>query len=517
MINRGLTKKSQYIFNSKTGMLEKKEENKQTIESLSKQASKHVGNLSDIAKEVNKKKDKHPMNQITVITSADNLIHNYFYDFEHSWDASNCLSTATIKMPKMDTENVNYWATYQDTVTIYGGYNYTLDKVNSQSHASEQEAANSLAQYREDADIIPFFRGTISRIKEYQTYIVLYIDSIGIRFKQKIPEEFRQSYINGQNVRDAFQAICEFLGVQYICPPQLVNETAEDTGETGIVGTNGTENDVSQQQSTAENVVNTAKNIVQQSQEQQQSQQQNQQQSNGNQQGILSNDTNAQDANAQNTDTQNTTDQSGTLTDNQEIDVQLNGYSDISFDANGAITHNSTVIETSPDMAQTLLKMEENPLERYLEDETGIVEKVQNFLKGDMFDEIHNSVMDYGAITIQPKSTTSSDISSSTDTNTNSTDLSGTGDSSNNNGSSGGSNVSKTSGRTGGNVSKKTTNGWSNGQYFINGKIYLSKSYINTLSPEQARQKRTQAYHNQTYTDDTMKKLLWRSLGQKLK
>ena len=62
-------------------------------------------------------------------------------------------------------------------------------------------------------------------------------------------------------------------------------------------------------------------------------------------------------------------------------------------------------------MAETLIAMEENPLEKYLEDETGIVEKVQKFLDGEMFDELHNKVMDYGAITIEPKSTTSTNMS----------------------------------------------------------------------------------------------------------
>ena len=502
MINRGL-QKSQYIFNSQTGMLEKKE----AVQSARKQALKQVSNLENIGVAVNESKEKVPMNQITVITGEDNLIHNYFYDFEHSWDATNCLSVATIKMPKMDTENVNYWVTYQGPITIYGGRNYTLDKVNDNSHNTEQEAANSLAQYRDDADIIPLFRGNVSRVKEHKTHIVLYIDSIGIRFKQKIPEEFRQSYINGQNVRDAFQAICEFLGVQYICPPQLVNETETDIGDAGTTETDGTENDVSQQQSTANNIANTAKDKVKKVQEQLRNNQQN-----NNQQDILSNNTNPNDTNQEGTN-----DQNQELTDNKEIDVQLQGYSDISFDANGAITHNSTVIETSPDMAQTLLQMEENPLERYLEDETGIVEKVQNFLKGDMFDEIHNNIMDYGAITIQPKSTTSSDISSSTDTGAGaagaSTDITNTDSSTTSNDKS--NSTQSVKGTTSSRSREK--NGWIGGQYFINGKIYLSKSYINSLSPEQARQKRTQAYRNKTYTDDTMQKLLWRSLGQRLK
>ena len=41
----------------------------------------------------------------------------------------------------------------------------------------------------------------------------------------------------------------------------------------------------------------------------------------------------------------------------------------------------------------------------------------------------------------------------------------------------------------------------------------LSKDYINTLTPEQARLLRTSNYASGKYTSDTMQKLLWRSLG----
>ncbi len=85
-----------------------------------------------------------------------------------------------------------------------------------------------------------------------------------------------------------------------------------------------------------------------------------------------------------------------------------NGYSNINFDANGAIVYNSKMIETSPDMVQTLLAMEENPLEKYVDDETGIIEDVQALLKGHMFDELHNKVMNYNSVTIPPKASSTS-------------------------------------------------------------------------------------------------------------
>ena len=488
MINRGLPKKSQYFLNSTTGRLEKKENNVKTIESLNKQKKKKNNkNIEDVQSQANNDLKK-TINSITVITAEDNLIHNYFFDFDHSWDATNCLSTATIKMPKMGTENVNYWATYQGAVTVYGGHDFTFDKVNSNSHATEQEAANSLAQYNDNSDIKPFFKGTISRIKEYQTYIVLHLDSIGIRFKQKIPDDFRQSYINNQNVRDAFQAICEFLGVQYICPPQKINEAKTESEMLGGVSTDGTENDVTQQQNTEQKIMNKAVSKAQEAF------------------ASLNNNNNNQE------NTQNNDEINQALTNNQEIDVQINGYDDINFDANGAITHNSATIETSPDMAQILIDMEENPLERYLEDETGVVEKVQKFLDGDMFEEIHNSIMDYGAITIQPSSTTTTDITlnSTNDTGTSNTNASS--DNSSSNSSSSSSSGSSSGSSNKGTSKTGTKNGWIGGQYYINGKIYLSNEYINSLTPSQAWAKYVKG--KDTYTDGTLNKLRARGYWQ---
>lgn len=423
MINRGVTKTSQYFFNSKTGMLEKIDDNVQTIESLSNQVGK---SLDDLAKAVNQQDLKEPINNITVITTEDNLIHNYFTSMDVSWDASNCLSSAIIKAPKMNTENTNYWTTYTGQLTIYAGYNFTFDYVNSNSYSTEKDAANSLTKYWDNSNITPFFKGEISRVKEKENDIVIYVDSIGRRFQQKIPDEFRQAFIYNQNVRDAFQAICEFLGVVYICPPKTVTDNGETEEEDGEVTTDGTENNVGTQQNKEQQIKQIAQNKVNQA--------------NSSSSPSSSSDTSSNTENQDSsTDTEDTS-----LTNNEEIDTPQNGYGDINFDANGAITHGSTVIETSPDMAETLIAMEENPLEKYLEDETGIVEKVQKFLDGEMFDELHNKVMDYGAITIEPKAASSTSMSTAGDTAGGATGGTTGGGSDNNNSSSQNNNSSNT-------------------------------------------------------------------------
>lgn len=386
MINRNRTQ-TQYVFNSKTGMLEKVED----ITTIPKKAADK------------KTKDKtEPVTSIMVVTSDDNLIHNYFYSYETSWDASNCLQMVILKMPKMGEENINYWANYVGQLTVYMGYNFTYDKVNSNKFNNEQDAAESLARYWDNSDIKPHFRGEVDRIKEYKTYIKIYVKNIGARFQQKIPEEFRQSFINNQNVRDAFQAICEFLGVPYICPPQTVTDEAGEETTEGETGNDGTENDVGQQVSTSQNLANRARNHTSSSSSSSSSRSSNNQSSN------LPNSSAGE--NGEGTEEG----EDATTEEGMEVEVNdiMNGYDDISFDANGAITHSSAVIEASPDISHTLAAIEENPLERYLDDETGIIEKVQNFLNGEMFEELHNNVMNYDSITIEPKSTTSSDITS---------------------------------------------------------------------------------------------------------
>ena len=414
MINRGVSKTSQYFFNATTGMLEKLEENVQTIESLSNQLTSQIDNLEDIGKEVNKKDDLKPINNITVITADDNLIHNYFTSMDVSWDASNCLSVATIKMPKMNTENTNYWTTYTGQLTIYAGYNFTFDYVNSNSNPTEKDAANSLTKYWDNSDILPFFRGEISKVKEFNTEIVIHVDNIGRRFQQKIPDEFRQSYIYNQNVRDAFQAICEFLGVKYICPPKTMADDGEVETEDEETTTDGTENDINKQLDTEKKISSQAKTKIKQANKKKKD---TQEKINGIANSInkqLNTDSATKAGIEGNTDDKSEDEDSEDeeLTNNKDIDEgPQNGYGDINFDANGAIVHGSTVIETSPDMAETLLAMDENPLEKYLDDETGIVEDVQKLLNGEMFDELHNNVMNYDAITVEPKSATTSDMS----------------------------------------------------------------------------------------------------------
>lgn len=483
MINRN-RKPSQYVFNSKTGALEKAE----NIETLPQKAQEE------------KDKDREPYTSIVVITSEDNLIHNYFYSYETSWDARSCLQIIKMKMPKMGQDNINYWSTYTGQLTVYMGYNFTFDYVNQTTHTTEQNAVSSLTKYWDNSNIKPYFRGEVDKIKEYQTHIIIYVKNIGSRFQQSIPEEFRQSYINGQNVRDAFQAICEFLGIQYICPPKSITDSGgEETNDT-TTNNDGTENDVGQQINNANQLASAARNTANQNS------QNNNQNTQNNNQNSQSNNTNT--PNTQNTQ-DNTQDNQSSTSLEQEINDIMNGYDDINFDANGAITHASAIIETSPDVSHTLAAMEAHPFERYIDDETGIVEKVNNFLNGEMFDELHSNVMDYGAITIEPKSTTTSEMST-VDTGVTNDQMS-----QNDNSSSDSSNSSSSSSRTATSVASRTPT--SAGQKGVWGKtskgsFYLTQDAINKMSMAEAKRRYEDGQKRHIYTAATMQKLWYRMM-----
>lgn len=340
--------------------------------------------------------DQQPANNIIVLAKRDNVTHNYFHYFEMYWDARDCLSSIIMKVPKMDVDNTKYWINYTGEIVLYMG-----PKDPDQQVTTDDNNKQSVTSYWNTQGMYPIFQGEISRVKETKNELEIHVDSIGRRFKQKIPEEFRQSFINNQNVRDAFQAICEFLGVKYICPPH-VDESTQPT-------TDGTENNPNKQLGAAKSMADQTAKAIEQSSAQQSSDQQSsdQQQS----------DDTTQQSQTSDTDTL-------TTTNNTEIQTMQNGYNDISFDANGAIVHGSTAMEVGIDITNTLLELEEHPLDKYLPEEeyaegesylndekSFVIRDVHKLLNGYFFDTVHENVMNYGAITVEPKSSTTSEMS----------------------------------------------------------------------------------------------------------
>ena len=400
--------------------------------------------------------ESNPSNQIVIHTEEDNLVHNYFHYFEMYWDAGDCLSSVILKLPKTDTGNTKYWITYTGEVSIYLGND--IERINKQE-TNESNQSSSGDNYWSIQGMSPIFKGEIGRIKEYQEVLEIHIDSIGKRFKQKIPDEFRQAFINNQNVRDAFQAICEFLGVKYICPPQTEPPADEQT-ETENATTDGTENDPNAKTQQESQIASDVSSKVDSNTT---SNNNNESTTGDTSNSADSNDPNAADPNATTTDT----------TSEVAAETPQNGYADISFDSGGSIVHGSTVIETSPDMEDTLLALEDHPLDKYLEDTTYVAVDVKKFLDGELFETIHGNYLDYGSITIEPKSSASSEMSSAGATGT--TDATGENSEGEAGAGTGGEDVSMPSARA--------IAGHSGSRY---GSVHLLNSEINRMTPAYA-------------------------------
>lgn len=485
MINRTKIKDSIYdILDEDPKKIQEYIDNeaKKTSEQKEKEKEKRNkrSNIVDINLQENiDNQPDNPYNKIVIHTEKDNLVHNYFHYFDMYWDAGDCMSSAILKLPKTNIENTKYWITYTGDVTIYLG-----NEINTEMHKSQDQ--NVQNTYFDLQGMKPIFKGEIGRIKEYNKELEIHVDSIGKRFKQKIPDEFRQAYINNQNVRDAFQAICEFLGIKYICPPgnpQTEDEETEDENATG----DGTENDVNSQTTqeqqlagAASQVANAAANAA------------NQNSSNGSNANNSDQNNENSDTPTENSEAQNLLNESG-----EQAEIQK-GFKDISFDANGSIVHASTVIETSPNLEKTLLSIDEAPLESYLTDTTFVATDVKRFLNGEFFETVHNNVLNYGAITIQPGSVSSSDIS----------DMSG--NSGTTNGNSEGNTTDENGTTTDGGATTQNGSQTSSTSNSGKGKRTLSDAYIRRMRIEDAK---INATKTDEFTMATIKKLRRRAMG----
>ena len=485
MINRTRIKGSRFdILNEDPKEIKKyiEEEAEKTPEEKEKELKNRKVSIENVNLQTNYDNEGgEASNNIIILTRQDNITHNYFHYFEHYWDAGDCMSTVILKMPKTDTGNTKYWITYTGEVEVYTGNN-----VGNKTQETTDENNNvSTETYWDMQGLRPIFRGEVGRIKEYESVLEIHIHSIGKRFKQKIPDEFRQSYINNQNVRDAFQAICEFIGVKYICPPPQEKPADEET-ETDNPGTDGTENDPNAKTQQESQIASDVSSTVSSNSN-----------SNSNSDATTGDTSNSSDPNNPNATDATTTDPNATS--DVAADTPQNGYADISFDASGAIVHGSAAIETSPDMAETLIEMDEHPLDKYLEDDTYVSTDVKKFLNGEFFETVHGNFLSYDSITVEPKSAPTSDMSTMaggvTGATTGTEGTEGEGGSSESGGSGGGGTVGApgTWGQT------------------AAGSYYLTKEAINRMSPSEAHQRYLDGKQRNIYTSDTMQKLFWRS------
>ncbi len=146
-----------------------------------------------------------------IITLADNLTHPYFSSIDMSKDNTSPIGIAKFHTV-YDEQILNYWTNYSDVVVISFDI-ADLNRENTNSlNFSELNGLNGRTQNEE---YNYSFICKVSRIKQKGKEIIIFLEDLGWKFLQKVPVEFRQTYIANQYLDDAFQAMCEFLDVRF--------------------------------------------------------------------------------------------------------------------------------------------------------------------------------------------------------------------------------------------------------------------------------------------------------------
>ncbi|MBR3208655.1 MAG: hypothetical protein IKF82_00145 [Bacilli bacterium] len=157
------------------------------------------------------KNGKNVQVNVEVITLADNLTHPYFSLIDISKNNFYPIGIAVMEMP-YDIQILNYWRKYTKEVVIsFNITDYQRFNTNSPSYIEEHELKNKIINKQYNYSFI----GKVSRLKHKGNKIIIYFADLGWKFLQKVPKEFRTTYIANQSLDDAFQAMCEFLGVQF--------------------------------------------------------------------------------------------------------------------------------------------------------------------------------------------------------------------------------------------------------------------------------------------------------------
>lgn len=165
---------------------------------------------ANLVKSLNKN-GKNVQVDIQVITLSDNLTHPYFSSIDIS--KNNYSPVGIAKMEAPYTPHIsNYWIKYSGVVVV--SFNM-MDLQQKNTNSLNFLESNKLKQRIVNDEYNYSFICKVSRFKQQGRKLVIYFEDIGWKFMQKVPKEFRDQYISGQYLDDAFQAICEFLGVEF--------------------------------------------------------------------------------------------------------------------------------------------------------------------------------------------------------------------------------------------------------------------------------------------------------------
>ena len=155
---------------------------------------------------------------IAVITLDDNLLHTYLAKV--SWERDNSTATGSAKLViPYSTDIEKYWSTYNGIVVVHANLNTSSNTNNTFSLSSQEKKIhkkkNDNKIHIQNNQYNYSFIGKIHRFQQIGKTFVVYLEDLGWKFTQKVPDEFRKTYIAGQTLDNAFQAICELMGIEF--------------------------------------------------------------------------------------------------------------------------------------------------------------------------------------------------------------------------------------------------------------------------------------------------------------
>lgn len=213
--------------------------------------------VNELIKQVDPNKKEYYITDVSIITLDDNLQHNYFSAARWSKYNQDPMAEAMIIMPFID-DIAQYWKKYSGTVIVSGVLSSQSVNTNSadfflntiQEQHKKAIEKNKILQQK-NYDVTPVedgleqenkkdnkeltqrlinenynysYIGKVSRFKQKGQKFIIYLEDLGWKFSQKVPKEFRDTFVANQSLDDAFQAICEFMGIEFAYSIEDLNE-----------------------------------------------------------------------------------------------------------------------------------------------------------------------------------------------------------------------------------------------------------------------------------------------------
>ena len=213
---------------------------------------------------------------MTVVTMADGLEHNYFSYITWLKDNASPVGTATLVTAYIP-HILRYWNAYDNVVILSAKLENNHNNTNTEeyystivnAHYQVQDAKHRIndAKYKRHHTKTPLdiprqrlintdynysFIGKIDKVKQRGTEILITLKDIGWKFTQHVPKDFRDNYIADQYLDDAFQSMCEFLEVDFAYSIETLHEYKFASDGYSVTKDN----------ETIENVPNTIQNLT---------------------------------------------------------------------------------------------------------------------------------------------------------------------------------------------------------------------------------------------------------------